>query len=580
MEAADAEEVEGGGPLLLCSRGPQTNAANEPRLRFSRLQVLSVRPRGTRSMRHSIAAAVLTVVAAGGATPAAAGPGFGSLSYTAAEMGQPVAVFDRKNGAEDGTNVPLFVGGYLMLPFAPDSGKPGGGIAIYDVSNPRLPVLMTTVKDAHTAVLRENHSLPIARIAGREVVVLQAATGIQLWDLTDPLTPTFLSELALEGASGGDYANAAWWTSWQGRWIFVSGLNNGLYVVDAADPAAPRLATRLPTSATGGFLLGPVFAMGDRLVYSDTNGIFFYRYGLLDITDPSAPFLRTTKEGTLMQLYASTVLGDRIYGIGRAEHLHVVSWANDTLEMVADIPGMGAASYGSLQDEVLHYGGKDYYQKVDLTDERAPVVVQKITVDRPDTDHGQAWAFGNLVYIGNDHGTGSVLTPHAAEPDTRSPTIVRTYPSHRANFVATTSRISISFSDNLDFSSIDPTTISIATSDGQPVDGIFSYWSNTVHFGPAMPWQADREYRITIAAGGVRDVVGNAVVDATVVEFSTGQGPPGFGVARPDAGGGAVMPDPGCGCRVGGSHGAGTGLLFTVLAVAAVLLRRRPSRCG
>src|SRR5262245_8402519 len=81
------------------------------------------------------------------ASSMAVGPGFGSETYTDAELGTPVSVFDASNGAEGGTNVPLLVGGYFMLHFAPDSGKPGFGIAIYDMSNPKLPKLMTQVKD-------------------------------------------------------------------------------------------------------------------------------------------------------------------------------------------------------------------------------------------------------------------------------------------------------------------------------------------------------------------------------------------------------------------------------------------------
>jgi hypothetical protein len=542
---------------------------------------------------RSLSTTVFTLAALVCAPAFGAGPGVGSLSYTPAEVGQPVAVFNAALGAEGGTNVPLLVNGYLMLHFAPDSGNPGNGIAIYDISDPKAPQLVKSVKDEHTATLRETHALPIARVAGRDVVVMQAVNGIQFWDLTDPLEPTFLSELALEGANGGDYTNAAWWTSWQGRWVFVAGVNNGTYVVDAVDPLAPVFVKRVPSAETGGFLVGPIFAMGDRLVMSDTNGLILWRYALLDIVDPASPFLVNKLEGTLMQLYASTVLGDRIYGMGRGNHMHVVSWENDTLTMLTDMPSMGPASYGSVQDQTLHYGGKEYYQKVDITDELAPVVVNKIQLAQADTDHGQAWAFGNLVYIGNDHGTGSVLAPHAAEPDTNPPAIVRTYPANGTTHVAGSSRISISFSDNIDFATVGPDSIQIASVGGGPVTGIYSYWSNTVHFGPDTAWSANTEYQVTIKAGGVRDVVGNPVAADSVVTFSTGEGPAGFGGATGSGGstatggsagessGGAsadsAEDDGGCGCELPGRRSPLPAGAFAALAlfVAAQIRRRR-----
>ena len=93
------------------------------------------------------------------------GPGIGNLSYQPSELLTPIGVFDASIGALGGTNVPLLIDGYVLLHFAPDSGKPGTGFALYDVSDPRAPKLVKSVTDEHTAQLRETHALPIARIA-------------------------------------------------------------------------------------------------------------------------------------------------------------------------------------------------------------------------------------------------------------------------------------------------------------------------------------------------------------------------------------------------------------------------------
>lgn len=173
----------------------------------------SGRMAGSARFLHYFFAAALLTASLGSANASASGPGIGSVAYSEAELGTPIAVFEAANGADGGTNVPLVVGGYLMLHVAPDSGNPGKGIAIYDLSNPREPKLVKSVVDEHTATLRETHALPIARVNGREYVLMQAAHGIQFWDVTDPLSPTFASELVLDGANEGDYTNAAWWTS-------------------------------------------------------------------------------------------------------------------------------------------------------------------------------------------------------------------------------------------------------------------------------------------------------------------------------------------------------------------------------
>ena len=75
--------------------------------------------------------------------------------------------------------------------------------------------------------------------------------------------------------------------SWQGQYIYVGATNNGIKVVDAADPANSRSSTEVSTSSYGGVSAGPIDAIGNVLVVmtpKESGGI-----ATLDISDPTKP---------------------------------------------------------------------------------------------------------------------------------------------------------------------------------------------------------------------------------------------------------------------------------------------------
>ena len=61
-------------------------------------------------------------------------------------------------------------------------------------------------------------------------------------------------------------AGGVWGLSWQGDYIYVGATSNGVYVVDARDPANASHVSTLPVSGLGGVWAGPLFALGDLLV--------------------------------------------------------------------------------------------------------------------------------------------------------------------------------------------------------------------------------------------------------------------------------------------------------------------------
>ena len=89
--------------------------------------------------------------------------------------------------------------------------------------------------------------MPVA-IDGKDILVTPSTTGLQFFDFTDPMNPTPAGSIALTGVNGGDYDNAAWMLSWAWPYVFAGGTGNGIYIVDATDPAHP---VEVPHIATG-----------------------------------------------------------------------------------------------------------------------------------------------------------------------------------------------------------------------------------------------------------------------------------------------------------------------------------------
>ena len=496
----------------------------------------------------------------------AAGPGFGNLSYTDAELFKHVALFDNSNGTPTdspskafGHNVALYLNGYLVFTFAPDSGLATGGWLVYDVGNPRQPKLVYTHRGQDTAQLREPHSLPLALIGDKTYVGVQTTVGIQIWDMTDPLAPAIVGKLSLNGVNGGDYTDVSWQLSWQFPYLYVAGGNRGVYIVDTTDVTQPKLVTQVQTSRLGGFRVGPIFAMGNQLFLANMDESA--RFSLLDLSDPTDPQLLDTL-GTQTRYYAMSVLGNLVVGAGRDGDLLIYEARNGSLEDVAHHRIDGDGLYLSFQDGFIHYGQTGSYKKLTFTDPKNVSVVGNAQLPGHDADHGQVTPFGNLIFIGNDHGTGSGLVVHQKAADATPPAIDWSFPANSAVNLPNDTVLAATFSDNIDPATLRGENVRLETVGGASVTGTVTYLFNTLHFRANAPLVEDTTYRFTISTG-VKDVMGNALAATHQVTFSTGstimtgsggsggQGTAGLGGSAGAAGTTAL--------GGGGSGGAGAG---------------------
>jgi hypothetical protein len=145
----------------------------------------------------------------------------------------------------------------------------GAGLEIVDVSVPTQPVRLALIDTPGTAVDVSLFSLPAQRLA-----YVADSTALVTFDVTIPTLPVLVSTLALPGAVAGFDRNDT---------IGVVALSHGgVAVIDAVDPAAPRVLASLPTPGQGA---RGVRLVGTAAVVADSIGSTL----TIDLTDPARP---------------------------------------------------------------------------------------------------------------------------------------------------------------------------------------------------------------------------------------------------------------------------------------------------
>jgi len=508
---------------------------------------------------------VLSIVLFVEVAAAQVGPGIGNIDCAGNEVFEPLAFIDHDNGGDPhGQNVTVMIRGYFLTVYAPDSGLPPGRIGVYDVSNPRSPTEARYYSGPETNNFREQHSLPIGLIDGKQYIAMQTRDGIQFWDFTDPLNAYVAGSIDLPGVTGGDYENVAWQAAWQGQYLYVAGGNQGIYVIDAADPMNPDLRNQVSTGSTGGFRVGPIFAMGDVMVISnmDQGG----SYAVLNISDPENPSLLDSLNFA-PRMYAIAVgANHRFYTAGRDGNFLIHSFSDPSNITEIKNANIGQDQlYTAVQDQFVFVGRQNNVIKVDVTNEQNPEVVGEGDLNRGNPDHGQVTPMGNLIYVGNDHGTGSAFFCHQMGQDTTPLAVQTVYPDSGATSISADGRVTILFSDFVNMETVSTETVTVRPIGGEALSGIYTYQFNQLSFSPDEPFAEDTTYEVVVPADGLKDVMGNGLVEDALFIFSTGSSvmlpvpdppppPSGTGGATTSGGGGAG----GGGAGGGGASGGGT----------------------
>ena len=136
-------------------------------------------------------------------------------------------------------NQPTVINGYLAI---------GGNeeFWIYDVSNPAAPKQLSSfTTPSRTGAEAESHTVSYARYGDTFYMVTIGGRGINIWDVTSVTAPKHIKAVAIPGTNYGDYTEAVWGVSWQGQYIYVGATNNGIKVIDAANPASAAIVKEI-----------------------------------------------------------------------------------------------------------------------------------------------------------------------------------------------------------------------------------------------------------------------------------------------------------------------------------------------
>lgn len=451
----------------------------------------------------------------------------GNVAFQQAELSKPLASFNETTftGPPGGSNTVLMLRKYMIVMGSNDSGVPNGPLHIFDVQDPRKPKLLKRYTSPATAKLRELHAMPVAVLDGHDYLVMPTTTGVQFFDFTDPMNPSDAGNLVLEGVNGGDYDNAAWMLSWAWPYVYVGGTGNGIYIVDAHDPQKPKLVTRIQTGELGGFRIGPVYSAGNYIVATGMDGVPT-KVSVLDAGDPKAPFLLANGQAP-SPMYSAVVIGDHIYGTGEGGQYSFMKWSPDAIEVIGTKVKMGAdkGGYCTYQDSFIFCGqSSEGFRKIDVSDEKNFHEVALVDIpDEATADTDFATVLGNLVYLGNDHGTGAALFAHQMAPDTNPPKLLAGYPHDGDLHQPLTTRITLFFSDEIDLDSVTPEHVIVRPVNGTAIDGVLSHSSfNAVSFGAKADLKPDTTYEVVVVQGGLTDLAKNPIAEQTVLRFSTG----------------------------------------------------------
>ncbi|MGE3669774.1 MAG: Ig-like domain-containing protein [Polyangiaceae bacterium] len=454
--------------------------------------------------------------------------GVPNLTYQPSEVGTVLARIDSSIGAPRGHGNVMIHRGYLTVIFSRDSGKGDGGFAFFDISDPRTPTLVFAKDDDETEDIREAHGYGVVRFEGRDLFFMQASFGLQVWDFTDVTAPFRVNYLKLPGITDSDYGTGAWFVFPQWPYLYLGGSSNGLYVVDIHDPSAPFLVDRaglpnpIPPTLLGDFKTGPVYAAGNLLTIT---GMDQPGYSTLDISRPEQPLLLTTRRDGLDSIYSGLFNGGFLYGAGTQSHVTVHD-VRDPLKILdysrsPEVAGRGG--YLSVQDGKAHCGESQHFVVVDFNDPKDPRILLEATSGVDGRDEDFATTLGNLTIVSDDHGNGSFIIPHDTAPDTTPPRVNFLSPPNGAVGQALDLRVGMTFSDAIDFQSVDESTVKLRVAGGAAVPGYFSYQAGVLNFGPKAPLTPNTTYEVEVPAGGVRDVAGNPIAEPLVAVFSTGQ---------------------------------------------------------
>ncbi|MFT5851062.1 MAG: DNA-binding beta-propeller fold protein YncE [Colwellia sp.] len=493
------------------------------------------------------------------------GPGLGKFSYSAAEEFKRISLINRDNGipakvgnvANYGLNLGYMFNGYFVGVFSSDHGWSGGGWLVMDVSEPKNPTMVSRAFDVkydgsgasnnqlgtnatqigsngehytgETGDIRELHGAVFWLEGDNYYAAIPSGYGVEIWDFTHVgpnVAPTRISRTEIPNIHAGDYTNTSWQITGQIPYLYVANANRGVTVVDVSNVSQPSVIKNFSTNQLGNFRVGPIFVMGNQMVITSMESNA--PVATIDISDPLSPSLQDTYTPPSFY-YATCFNGTNVFFAERGGNARTrsVNVSDPNNIMVADNGSLSNPEqlYCATQGDTYITGNQEGIAKYNITNPSKPTLMGKGSLALGSgTDHGQVSFFGNLVYVGNDHGSGNGFIVHDRQADNQAPRVSAVSPIDGATNQHVSSRVGLSFSDNIVVASLNTDTF-IVRKQGttSSVAGVYSAQADIVNFFPDNELEPSTTYEVVIPANGLADWSGNLTDQAFVSSFTTSE---------------------------------------------------------
>ncbi|KAA1247730.1 RICIN domain-containing protein [Aquimarina sp. RZ0] len=396
---------------------------------------------------------------------------------------------------------------------------------IWNISDPYNPVFVSEMISRHASGEAESHQVSYMKDNnGKIYLVTISGKGIDIWDVNDIKNPKYLAALELPGIDYGDVSNAVWGVSCQGSVIYVGATNNGLYVINAKNKSNPVLVKKLSTTEIGGIFAGPLFNIGNLLVITTPKN----RAGIatLDISDSFNPVLLDSYKSN-KKSYIGGFYGKHATLITPFRAIDVTTDPSNI--KVVNEKSLKVSEYVSYDDGYLFLGGKrggtEGIWKYDISDISNPRLVSRIKGRDRRWDDQFSCPIGNIVVVADDQNVGGyvggIIAVHDTKRDTKAPEVIYVNPTNESIKQSVNSKIGISFSSWINFNKINNSAFKVRKVDGAVVEGTFGWTYTTVTFEPSEPLEANTQYEVILETNGIEDLVGNKLTNRYRSTFTT-----------------------------------------------------------
>jgi hypothetical protein len=279
-----------------------------------------------------------------------------------------------------GTGGITFDGNYAYVAVA-DSG-----LAIFNVSNPALPVLTGKIKTPGLAKAVYYGAITISGIPTGHIYVSNAGSsaGMSAINVSVPATPVTSSFLAAFAAPTG-IAYTPFYTNGK---VYVAYGSAGLRIIDVTNTASPTL---LGTAVLGGDSRSVVVSGNYAFVAARDSGVF-----VVDVTNSASPVkIKTFKT---RRAYDIAINGTKVYVAANDSGLAVIDITNPASASIIAYTGSSTSAYNvAVNGNVAGISNYDQIAFFDITNPSAPV--KKGLTGLAKTGHEGLAIAGNNAYV-------------------------------------------------------------------------------------------------------------------------------------------------------------------------------------